>query len=69
MRGETLVQHLVVPFGNRYSVQLLSDSVPEQLDVVDLLLDRQIVEAWGGEVEICSSSRPLDTQYTPSTYR
>ena len=63
MSGKALLKDLSVPFGNRYSVRLRSDSVPEQLDVVDLLLDRQIVEAGRGE---CQSVRhPLDTQYTP----
>jgi hypothetical protein len=39
------------------------------LDVIDLLLDRQIVEAGRGEWE--SVRHPLDTQYTPvpSAYR
>jgi len=44
--GQSLVQDLSMPVGNRHSVLFGSDPVPKCLDVFNLLVDVEFVEAW-----------------------
>src|SRR4030095_7063238 len=41
---QALIEDLTVPFGNRNRLGSGCDAVPQRLQVVDLLVDRQIVE-------------------------
>ena len=45
--GEALVEHLLVPLWDRYLIRLRCNSVPQRLDVVDLIFDGQFIKAWG----------------------
>jgi hypothetical protein len=57
--GEALIEDRLLPVGNRNAIGTRRDPVPQCLHVVDLIFDRQVIEAWRRNSERLRHSRRI----------